>query len=121
MENGKQLFLILESNDTNYEIEIYDKTGKQAKSVVYSMHALTGSLCLVASENELNDKLDVFKKNGMFDFKVVNNNPSPESKYTIRVEIGDALNAKVNLAYTTLIDTDLKTLKVNFRYNGTEY
>lgn len=73
MENGKQLFLILESNDTNYEIEIYDKTGKQTKSVIYSMHAITGSLCLVASESELNDKLDVFKKNGMFDFKVVNN------------------------------------------------
>ena len=70
------------------------------------MHALTGSLCLVTTESELNDKLDAFKKNGMFDFKVVNNNPSVNSKYTIRVEIGDSMNAKAGLAYTTLIDTD---------------
>lgn len=84
------------------------------------MHALTGSLCLIASESELNDKLDVFKKNGMFDFKVINSNPNPNSKYTIRIEIGDVLNAKANLAYTTLLDTDLKELIVNFKYNGIE-
>lgn len=42
----------------------------------------------------------------MFDFKVINNNPSIDTKYTIRIEIGDVFNAKANMAYTTLLDTD---------------
>ena len=87
MGKDKHLYLILESDDKNFEIEIYDKTGKQAKDAVYSLHALTGNLCLVTSEDDLSTKLTAFKQNGMFDFKVVNSNPSADSKYTLRIEI----------------------------------
>ena len=88
---------------------------------MYSLHALTGNLCLITSEEELGSKLTAFKQNGMFDFKVINSNPNVDSKYTIRIEIAKNFSAKADRAYTTLVDTEMKELNVDFKYNGEQF
>lgn len=116
----KNFFLILESENPDFTISIYDTSSSlefTSKKIMLDLKTYSGNIALAISDSYFNSKFDFFQETGSFYFKVKLTSMMKDStKYKLKAIIAKNLPLTLGKIYTTRLDYVLNNLKVDLTY-----
>ena len=117
------LFIILESNNTDFYLNIWDSSDVIATTWSQKVGTYSGNCLFILGSGYYNGRLDYARTKSKLAFSVkkLNQKTGKEDvNYKLKIMTGKELNLDMGKIYTTMVDSTVNVLPVNFLYDGTK-
>ena len=117
---NKNFFIILESENPEFTISIFDTSNTldfSSKKIMLDLKTYSGNLALAISDSYFNNNFDFFEETGNLYFKInLNSLQGEATKYNLKLVIAKNLPLTLGKIYTTRLDYIINNLTVDLKY-----
>ena len=116
------LYIILESDNNDFYLNIWQDSNRDAKSSSLKVGTYSGNCLFVLGSGLFNKKLSYLNKHKSFYFgvrAVKKQTDQKQTNFRLRLLNGKKLELPLGNIYTTMLDSSINFLNIDFTYDGT--